>query len=135
MTETILHRWFLRVWTEGERKAAYDLLAPDALIHELNEWGEDARGPEQFLVFFDRFWSAMSDMKTKVEDVVTEGDRIAGRWTATGTHTGDQLGFPATGRSFRVSGMSFVRIDKNGQIAEAWNSWDRRGFMRQLGSE
>ena len=134
MAESILHEWFHRVWTEGDRNAVYELLAPNAVIHELNERSEDARGPEEFLLFFDRFRSAIPDMKTEAEEPLAVGDRVAARWTATGTHTGDQLGFPATQQKLRVSGMSFARIE-NGRIAEGWNIWDRLAFMQQLGFE
>ncbi|HZU28795.1 MAG TPA: ester cyclase [Bryobacteraceae bacterium] len=134
MAETILHEWFRRVWTQGDRNAVYDLLGADALIHELDERGGDSRGPDEFLVFFDRVRSAIPDMKVEVHDVVAAADWIAGRWTATGSHTGDQLGFPATQRPLRVSGMSLARI-RDGRIAEGWNIWDRLGFMEQLGFE
>jgi steroid delta-isomerase-like uncharacterized protein len=126
MNETVLHQWFRRIWTEGDRNAVRELLAPNAIIHELDEQGEDTHGAEGFLVFFDRFRSALPDNRVEVEDVVVAGDKIAGRWTATATHSGDHLGFPATGRRVRVSGMSLARIE-NGRIAEGWNLWDRLG--------
>jgi steroid delta-isomerase-like uncharacterized protein len=132
MGETILHQWFRRVWTEGDRSAVDDLLAEHAVIHELNEHAQDSHGRAEFLVFFDRFRAAMPDSRIEVHDVVEAGDRIAGRWTATATHAGDSLGFPATNRPIRVSGMSMARIE-NGQIAEGWNIWDRLGLMQQLG--
>lgn len=132
MSETILHEWFRRIWTEGDRSAVDDLLAENAVIHELNEHGEDSHGRAEFLVFFERFRAALPDSKVEVHDVVVAGDRIAGRWTATATHTGHTLGFAATNRRIRISGMSLARIE-NGKVAEAWNLWDRLGMMQQLG--
>ncbi len=69
-----------------------------------------------------------------MNDTISEGDKIAARFSATMTHTGDDLGFPATGKQVTVSGMSFTRI-ANGQIVEGWNNWDIYGMMRQLEAE
>ncbi len=58
-------------------------------------------------------------------------DIVAARWSGTGTHRGDGLGFPATGRQVRLSGMTFVRI-QNGKLVEGWNVFDQLGMFQQL---
>ncbi len=61
-----------------------------------------------------------------------EGDRVAIRWTATATHTGELMGIPATGKSVSMNG---IMIDRwvNGKVAEHWEQLDMMGLMQQLG--
>ena len=65
---------------------------------------------------------------------VEAGGKIAGRWTVTGAHRGDQLGFAPTNRRMEIRGMSMA-IVRDGKVAEAWNFLDAMTMMRQLGFE
>ena len=67
-----------------------------------------------------------------VEDVIAEDDRVAVRWTNTGTHSGTFLGIPATGRSFGIAGIDIYRLD-HGKLAEHWHVVDMYAQMIQLG--
>ena len=67
-----------------------------------------------------------------VEDLIAEGDKVVGRITAYGTHTGELFGVPATGREIRVSGIAIWRIS-DGKIVEHWHETDGLGLMQQLG--
>jgi steroid delta-isomerase-like uncharacterized protein len=59
----------------------------------------------------------MPDFQTKIEDIVAEGDKVALRITWSGTHKGELMGIPATGKHISVTEMQFYRFE-NGQIAE-----------------
>jgi hypothetical protein len=76
--------------------------------------------------------SATPDLVIAVEDIVAEGDRVAVRWTATGTNTGEGNGLPATGKRITVGGMTFWRM-RDGRIAEEWGVVDMLSALRQLG--
>src|SRR5262245_2966473 len=76
--------------------------------------------------------SATPDLVMTVDDVVAEGDKVAVRWTATGTNTGVGNGLPATGRKVSATGMTFWRL-KDGKLAEEWGLVDRLAVMQQLG--
>lgn len=67
-----------------------------------------------------------------VEDLVAEGDKVAGRITAYGKHEGELFGIPATGKDIRVTGIAIWRI-RDGQIVEHWHETDQMGLMQQLG--
>jgi len=67
------------------------------------------------------------------EDLLAEGDRVAARWTVEGTHRGDLLGIAATGRRFRLGGISIYLV-ADGKIAEQWEQLDRLGLLQQLGA-
>ncbi len=120
-------RWFDEVWNKKRREAIAEMIAPDAVVHD----GNETSGPEAFYQFFDRISSAFPDIHVDVDDPIVEGNKLCVRWISTGTHTGDGLGFPATHRSFRVTGISILRIE-GGKFVESWQNWDMLGMMEQL---
>jgi len=69
---------------------------------------------------------------TDVHRLVAEDDYVVAHFTARGRHTGDFLGYAATGREFAFSGIGIYRIE-NGQMAEAWIAEDTLGWFQQLG--
>jgi steroid delta-isomerase-like uncharacterized protein len=75
---------------------------------------------------------AMPDFETKIEDLVAEGDKVALRITWSGTHKGDMMGIPATGKHVKVTEMQFYRIEDE-KIAERWVEADLFGMLQQMG--
>ena len=75
---------------------------------------------------------AFPDLQRTVEDVVAEGDKVVARLTMRGTHTGEYLGVPPTGRKVTFTAIGIYRIE-NGKIAEAWISRDDLTILRQIG--
>jgi len=76
--------------------------------------------------------AAVPELRVRTDDLFAEGDRVAVRWTAEGTHQGELMGVPPTGKQFQFTGLSIFRIDE-GKIAEQWEGWDKLDLMRQLG--
>jgi predicted ester cyclase len=69
-----------------------------------------------------------------MEQVVAEGDRVAGRFSLQGTHTGTLLGIPATGKRVSAGVMVIARFDARGKWVEDWAVWDQLGLLQQLGA-
>ena len=69
----------------------------------------------------------------QVGDQVAEDDKVVTRWSATGTHTGDFAGVPATGRPVAVSGIHIHRV-RHGRLIEHWEELNLLGLLRQLGA-
>ncbi len=67
-----------------------------------------------------------------IEDMVAERDRVAVRWTQSGTHVADFLGIPATGRRFTTAGIDIYRL-QDGKLAEHWHVVDQLSLLGQLG--
>ena len=78
------------------------------------------------------FLGAFPDTQTTTEDIVAEGDRVVERYTARGTHTGDFMGAPPTGKKFEAETMVIYRL-ANGKIVETWGLNDVQAVMMQLG--
>jgi len=107
-----------------------ELLAPDYVLHD--PANPMIQNRETFKQFLGGHYAAFPDIQWTIEDVVAEGDKVAIRWTLTGTHKGELLGIPPTGKHVTMSGISIYRIAE-GKIAEEWAVSDVMGFMQQLG--
>ena len=78
------------------------------------------------------FRQALPDWHSDVEELVAEGDLVVERFTASGTHTGELMGVPPTGKVISLRGMQMFRIDGD-KIVERWGRLDEAGLLRQLG--
>ena len=114
----------------GNLEVAEDLVAPEFLNHEAPP-GRD-RGPESMRGLATMLRTAFPDLHFTIEELVAEGDTVAGRLTMSGTHRGHLMGMPPTGRSVRQDHMHFVRF-QNGKAIEHWGVRDEMGMMQQLG--
>jgi steroid delta-isomerase-like uncharacterized protein len=129
--EALLRRWFEEVWNKGRVDAIDEMMTADCIAHGLGD--TQTVGPAAFKAFHAQFRGAFPDIKITLEDVVSQGDRAAVRFTIQATHGGDHLGVPASGKRVNTAAMSFVRC-RNGQIAEGWNVVDMLGVMQQIGA-
>ena len=76
--------------------------------------------------------AAFPDCAFTILDQIAEGDKTDTRWQVSGTHQGEFLGIPATGKNALMTGMSIHRF-VGGKIAEEWSNWDALGLLQQLG--
>lgn len=123
------HRWFEEVWNKGRVSAIDELMTSECRVCGL---GDDLIGPQAFKSFHAAYRNAFPDLNVVVDDTIAEDDRVVLRWTATATHAGDGLGFPATGKKVQFTGISIARVE-NGKLVEGWNSFDQLGMLQQLG--
>jgi predicted ester cyclase len=93
----------------------------------------DAEGMDALRTAFRGFRVTFPDLRITLEQMVAEGDLDATRWTATGTHSAELAGIPATGRPVRWGGTDLYRL-AGGLIAEWWRNDDVTELLRQLGS-
>jgi steroid delta-isomerase-like uncharacterized protein len=78
------------------------------------------------------FYAAFPDLQHNIEDQIAEGDRVVTRLTIRGTHRGELMGIPPTGKQVSIAAISIDRI-ANGKIAEEWVNNDVLGMLQQLG--
>jgi steroid delta-isomerase-like uncharacterized protein len=78
------------------------------------------------------FKGAFPDSYFSVEDMIAEGDKVVTRKTFHGTHEGEFMGIPPSGRTVNVSLIDIVRIS-DGRVVEHWSVGDNLGMMQQLG--
>jgi steroid delta-isomerase-like uncharacterized protein len=105
-----------------------EITEPDVKNHTPVE----ATGAHALKELFARIHRVFPDLHVTVEDMIEEGDKVAGRNTLTGTHQGEYLGLPPTGKSVTYSEIIIFRF-VNGRIAETWGVVDVFSQMKQLG--
>ncbi len=67
-----------------------------------------------------------------MEALIAEGDLVSERFTARGTHRGEIMGVPPTGREVVLAGINIFRV-QDGKLVERWGRTDDLGFLQQLG--
>lgn len=127
----LIRRWFDEVWCQKNAAAIDELMAPDALGHGLAEGGGAIHGTREFKEFHQKFCRAFPDLQIRVDEVLAERDLTAARFTVNGSHTGEGLELPPSGREVSFSGMVFSRW-RDGKIVEGWNLVDFPRMMQQL---
>jgi predicted ester cyclase len=110
--------------------AAEGILASDLHDHR-GPPAHDIQGIDGEKRFIARVRSAFPDLQVEIEDMVTEGDRVAARVMHRGTHRGDFLGIAPTGRSVTYEGTVIFRIVE-GKISERWGTVDLFAILWQL---
>jgi steroid delta-isomerase-like uncharacterized protein len=127
-----VRRFYEEVWQRGNFDVADDVFAHDYVRHDLRAT-QAAPGPEGQKQIAHAFRSAFPDLRFEVEIVIADGDYVAARWTARGTHTGRWGDVDATGRFVTLSAVNLFRFE-SGRVAEIWNHRDDLGLQEQLGA-
>ena len=86
-----------------------------------------------FKNFFRMFRAGVPNLKFTTEFMIAEGDMVAVYGFAEGTQSGEFMGIPPTGKSFKVTNADFCRFNAEGKITDHWGVFDSMGMMRQIG--
>ena len=126
-------RMIEKVWNNGDSNgnAIDEFYAPDVVIHSAAP-GLPA-GIDGVRATVSMVKGGISDFELGIQFMLADGDKVAAHWTITGTHSGEFMGVPATGKPIDYYGVSVVRIE-DGKVAEIWGASDGLGLMQQLGA-
>jgi predicted ester cyclase len=124
-------RWFDEGCSQGNVDLADELYSAEYVTHALGP--QFAPTLDGLKMFIRALRQGLPDLRCPMEEVVAEGERVAGRFSLRGTHTGALLGIPATGRQVNAGVMVIARFDERGKWVEDWASWDQLGMLQQLG--
>ena len=109
-----------------------DLVADDFVEHDETPGLEPTR--EGVKQLFRMYRAAFPDLQMERLDVLVSGDKVVARVRGTGTHQGDFMGMPATGKSVDVQLIDIIRFGDDGLAREHWGVFDALGMMQQLGA-
>lgn len=130
--KALTRRWFDEVWTNGRAEVIDELRGEGVVVRGLSRKAE--MDWEGFRRFYDAYRAAFSNIRVVLHQVIAEGDWSAVHMTFHVKHTGDALGFPATGRDASFDATVMIQW-KDGRIVGGYNQFDQLGLLRQLGQE
>lgn len=106
-----------------------DILDPAYVYRAM---GMEIKGLDGYKATVEPLFVAFPDVANTTEEIIAEGDLVATRWSAKGTHLGPFMGIPPTGNPVQLTGMTIERI-AGGKRLEGWGVPDMLGLLRQLG--
>ena len=126
-----LVRRFFEDFCNGRRPEVADEIVASSYVSH-GPQAPPAEGPDGVKARVGLYQESV-DGHWNVTELISSGDRVVARWTGTGTHRGELMGVPATGKPIEVDAISVFRI-ADGQIAEEWTVWDALGLLQQVGA-
>ncbi|MDR7420156.1 MAG: ester cyclase [Armatimonadota bacterium] len=129
--KTLVRQLVERIFNRGDVSLVDEFLAPDFVEREELPPGlaRDREGVKQLIAMFR---AAFPDFKAAIDDIVAEGDKVVVRQTWSGTHKGQFMGIPPTGKHVSFGVIDIIRI-AGGKCVEHWGQMDSMGLMQQLG--
>ncbi len=128
--KAVIRRFIDEVFNSGNVIAIDELVADNVVDHVIIPGL--APGKEGFKQRAAFLLQAFPDLRITIEDQLEEDGKVVGRYTVRGTHKGDFMGIPATGKSIQIGAMDVIRV-KDGQMVEHWGQFDMLGMFQQLG--
>ena len=110
-----------------------EFYAPGYVDHDVPSSIESPQSVDEMRRSFEETLSAAPDLRWNIQDMVADGDKVAIRQTIEGTHSGEFMGIPPTGKTFVVRSMAILRL-VDGKIVERWGVEDRLEMMQALGA-
>ena len=124
----------LRFWEEVFNARELDLI--DSLFAKAYVYhgagGQEVRGSEGLKQFLTMYFKSFPDLRAEIEDIFGEDDKVVSRAMCRGTHKGELMGIPPTGKQIAVRVICTSRFAGQ-RIAEDWELPDLFGMMLQLG--
>ena len=128
--KALVRRFYEEVFNKKNLAAVDTFVDPQIIEHDLPP-GLPA-GSEGTRQFIGMYVAAFPDMHLTVEDIIAEGDEVTARFTIHGTHGGELMGIPPTGKQVTTTGIQIVRV-ADSRIVENWVNFDALGMLQQLG--
>ncbi len=128
--KSLPRRSYEEIYNQGNLDVADEIYDENFVSHISPS---DLKGTKGIKDFASMLRNAFPDLMFKIEDQIAEGDKVATRWTVTGTHKGEYMGVAPTGKFISNTGIALHRI-ANGKMVESWVSSDNLGVMQELGA-
>jgi steroid delta-isomerase-like uncharacterized protein len=126
----IVRRIYDEVWSQGRFETIDELYAPTFSMDDPLAPG--VQGPDGYRQYAKGMFAVFPDLKIAVEEQVAEGNKVATRWRATGTHKGELMGIPPTGKQGSTTGLTITHL-VDGKVVSETSEWNALGLLQQLG--
>lgn len=122
---------FDEIWNKGNWDLAPERYHGDIVVHTPTD-PEPVRGLSNFKHHWSELRGAFPDINMAVQDIFADGDKVAARFTVTGTNTGSLAGMKPTGKRVKFDEAAIFEF-KDGLVTEAWFAFDSLVMAQQLG--
>ena len=129
----VIRRLYREFWNERRIEVVDQLLSQSHALSSPHISGPMV-GPSAYKAQLAVFVSGFPDLRFTVEETVCENDKIAVSWTLTGTHKGEFLGIPPTGKQISIAGITIHQI-VDGKILDSQSIWDAISLFQQFNIE
>ncbi|MCK4559339.1 MAG: ester cyclase [Calditrichia bacterium] len=129
--KVLFQKMFDEVWNKVNLNVVDTIFATGYVLRD-PVWLGEVHGPEAFKQYVTVTFTGFPDTRFTILDIIAEGDKIGVRWTWSGTHQGDFVGIPPTGKQIMITGITIHRF-ANGKLVESCFSYDMLGMLGQLG--
>ena len=123
---------FVQFINTADESLAQQLISPLAKFHVPGQ-PEPLHGPKGYLMIIAMMRSGFPDIQWTLEEMIAEENKVAARFSMSGTHLGEFFSVPATGKSIRVQAINFYRLAGD-QIVEEYGQPDMLGLLAQIGA-
>ncbi len=130
--KAIIRRWWEAINQGNADTIIDDIYTADYTLHDPS-LPEPVVGTQGVHEFIANVTAAFPDLQMTMDDLVAEGDRVVQRLTARGTHQGEFLGVPASGKTITIWLLVISRM-ADGKVAEEWQMIDALTLMQQIGA-
>ena len=127
--ESVMYRFIDEVINKGNFSLLDELVQPNYVYRSPDQALD---GPEALKGLLADYRLAFPDLNVKIEELVNGGDKVVISITLTGTHEGDLLGIPPTGKTVKIHGMILSHFE-DGKIIAEWEILDMLALFQQLG--
>ena len=129
--KAIVSRFTEQMWNNGRLDLAEEFLAEDVVEHGIPQI-PGLNGRDSSKAIIDGLRKSLPDIQFTLHEVVAEDDKVVTYWTMKGTHLGELLGVPATGKQLTNVGATLYRL-AGARIVEIRSFVDHLSVMQQLG--
>ena len=116
--KTLMRRIYEEMWNRGNPALAMEIFTQ----------------PEGVERFVSQFLRSFPDLQHTVEEMIEEGDQVAVRFSARGTHAGQWMDFAPTGKTIHYTGVTLARL-RGDKVSEHYTWWDKASLMEEIGGK
>jgi steroid delta-isomerase-like uncharacterized protein len=129
--KAMVRRVYDEIINQGNLNVADQIFASDYVYR--SPGSPELRGPEGFKELIAGYRGAFPDLHMTIDELIAEGDAVASRWTASGTHRGELMGIPPSGKQVTISGLIITRF-AGGKATDDFEIFDTMGLLQQIGA-
>ena len=130
--KTLLRNTIEEIYNKGNLNLADELVSGNYVAHDSTTVnpGTGSNGLKNQVTTLR---TAFPDLRLNIEELLQDADTVSARLTAQGTHKGNFLNIPATGRNIKTTGILISHV-KNGKLTDSYINWDAVTVLQQIGA-